>query len=519
MNSTGRLVPASRRFTAAALAVAVCLSVPAAASAVPAPADLAGSARAVADYPPELATYYTQTLSWSPCADDLVCAWLTVPLDYSNPAGPTIQIRVNKAKATGSAANRQGSMVVNPGGPGAAGLDFTGYVARTVAPKVNQQFDIVGFDPRGIGESAPITCLTGRQTTVWLRQDGSPDTPAEEARLMSLARGISNGCLRMSPDLARNIGTVDTVRDLDVLRAALGDAKLTWLGYSYGTYIGTVYAEMFPDHVGRFVLDGAVDPANDGMQLSRGQSHGFQVAVGRFAEDCAERASCPYSGGAKGVIRGINSLLARLDVRPMPTDSGERVTQAYGLTAIFLSMYSTSFWPSLRQALGQAKKGDGTGLLSLSDYSNDRTGPNTYGSNMTSAFYAIGCWDGPATPNAAGLRAAAASWSRGARVPEMARSMSWGNAPCSVWFDHSDRTPAPAQSTTTSPILVVGTSYDPATPYPWAVALSQQLATATLLTWIGDGHTAYGSGSQCIDSAIDSYFLTGTPPPAGTVCR
>ena len=448
-----------------------------------------------------------------------MCAWLTVPLDYANPAGPTIQVRVNRAKATGATASRQGSLVINPGGPGATGLDFTGYVARNVAPKVNQAFDIVGFDPRGIGASAPITCVTGRQTTIWLRQDGTPDTPAEEARLMFLARGISNGCLRRSPDLARHVGTEDTVRDLDVLRAALGDPKLNWLGYSYGTFIGTIYAEMFPDHVGRFVLDGAVNPANNAMQLSQGQSHGFQVALQRFADDCARRASCPYVGGAKGVLRGINSLLARIDARPLPTDSRERLTQSYAMSAIFLSMYSTSFWSTLRQSLGQANKGDGTGLMLLSDYANDRIGPNSYGSNMTSAFYAIGCWDGPATPNTAGLRTAAAAWSRHARVPEMARAMAWGNAPCSVWFGHSTRQPAPANSTTTSPILVVGTTYDPATPYPWAVALSQQLSTATLLTWIGDGHTAYGSGSKCIDTAIDGYLLTGTPPAAGTVCR
>lgn len=511
----GRQVPAFRRFIAFALATTVGAS-------LAIPAAVAAPVRAgvpVADYPEALASFYTQTLSWAPCEDDLLCAWLTVPLAYDNPAGPTIQIRVNRAKATGPTATRQGSLVINPGGPGATALDFTSYVARNVAPKVNQQFDVVGFDPRGIGESAPITCLTGRQTTAWLRQDGTPDTPAEEARLMRSARAISNGCLRMSPDLARNVGTDSTVRDLDILRAALGDPRLNWLGYSYGTYLGTIYAETFPDHVGRFVLDGAVNPANDGMQLSRGQSRGFQVAVQRFAQDCAQRASCPYRGGAKGVTRGINSLLARLDARPMATDSRERLTQAYAMTAIFLSMYSTSFWPSLRQALGEAKKGNGTGLMTLADYSNDRTGPNSYGSNMTSAFYAIGCWDGPATPNAAGLRAAAAEWSRYARVPEMAQAMSWGNAPCSEWFAHSDRVPAPASSTTSAPILVVGTTYDPATPYAWAQALSQQLATATLLTWVGDGHTAYGNGSRCVDSAIDAYLLTGTPPPAGTVCR
>jgi pimeloyl-ACP methyl ester carboxylesterase len=476
-----------------------------------------GPSTTSADTPTELAAFYTQTLAWTPCEGGLQCTWLTVPLDYANPAGPTIQLRVNKVPAKGPAASRQGSIVVNPGGPGGSGLDLSAYVAESIAPKVNQQFDIVGFDPRGVGKSAPITCVTGRQTTVWLASDGTPDTSAEEARMMRMSRAISNGCLNRSPNLAAHVGTDDSVRDMDILRQALGDSKLNWLGFSYGTQLGAMYTEFFPDNVGRFVLDGPVDPSLDGMQMSRGQSRGFQVALGRFAADCVTRSDCTARTKA-GVLRGINRLLERLDTTPMLAGDKQVLTQAYATEAILYSMYSPLIWPSLRVALQQAAQDNGRGLMAIADYSNARTGPNTYATNVTSAFYAINCWDDPATPGAAGLRAAAKAWSRKAKVPEAARALSWGNAPCSVWFGHSPRPLAPVSTTTTAPIVIVGTLYDPATPYPWALALHQQMPTSTLLTWNGDGHTAYGMGSKCIDSALETYLLTGAPPAPGIVC-
>ncbi len=473
-----------------------------------------------ADYPPELAAYYTQTLAWSPCEEGLECAGLTVPLDYSDPAGAQIQIRVNKSPARGGAAQRQGSLVINPGGPGGSGLDFTAYTARSVAPKVNVAFDIVGFDPRGVGKSAPITCATGRQTTALLQTDGSPSTRAQREQVMNVSAILGRGCLTMSPTLARHVGTDDAVRDMDVLRAALGEPKLNWLGWSYGTVLGTRYLEAFPDRIGRFVLDGALDPSKDLMQVSRGQSRGFQVAMTRFAADCAKRTTCPYKGGTAKVLEGINALLARLDTRRMPTnDPKRRLGQSEALSGMFQAMYATWLWPTLRTALRQANRDDGSLLMSLADFSSDRTGPNTYAGNTISAFYAVSCWDAPPPPGEQGLAAAAAAWSRGAPVPEMAKSMAWGNAPCTTWFGHSNRAPAPANSTTAAPILVVGTLYDPATPYPWAVALSKQLPTSTLLTYNGDGHTAYGGGSACINKAVDAYLLTGAPPAAGLVCN
>lgn len=509
----GGVVARRRRAIALASALMTLLGVAAPASATP-------TARPGAEgIPAALAPYYSQSLAWSPCTGDQECAWLTVPLDYADPSGRTIRLRISRVAASGPGAERLGSLVVNPGGPGASGIDFASYIAGTVGPEVAARYDVVGFDTRGVGRSAPITCMTGRQTTTFLRADGAPDTPAEERRVMALGARLAQGCLDMSPAIARHVGSDNTVRDMDILRSALGDPRLNFLGFSYGTFLGARYAEEFPETVGRLVLDGALDPSLDIMQVSKGQSDGFQVAMTRFAQDCAPRRSCPWRGSAARVLTGINRLLARIDRTPLPTHRGAPLVQAEALSALFYSMYSPVIWPSLRLALRQASKGDGLGLQSIADYAADRTGPNTYGSNMASAFPAISCWDTPPPPGIDGLREAANAWAVGARVPDMARAMSWGNAPCAQWFGHADRAPAPARSATTQPILVIGTTFDPATPYPWAQALSRQLATATLLTFRGDGHTAYGGNSRCIDTAVDAYLLTGAPPPAGTVCR
>ena len=202
----------------------------------------------------------------------------------------------------------------------------------------------------------------------------------------------------------------------------------------------------------------------------------------------------------------------------MPTSGSRRLVQSEAITALFFAMYSTDLWPALRRGLVEAHRDDGSSLQSLAQLANDQIGPNRYGSNIASAFYAIGCWDYPATPGIPGLKKAAKQWSTQVAVPEMGRAMSWGNAPCSTWFGHSSTPPAAVQSSTSAPILIIGTTYDPATPYAWSRALARQLPTSRLLTHRGDGHTAYGFSSRCIDSIADGYLLTGQLPDEGTVC-
>ena len=465
-----------------------------------------------------LSRFFGQTLVWENCPEGR-CSWLTVPLDYDDPDGATIRLRVSRAPASGTADQRLGSLVVNPGGPGVPGLDYAAYLSASLDTKVSRAYDMVGLDPRGVGKSSPISCLTGAQTTRWLRTDLTPDTAAERATVMRRAQQLADGCLRRSPEIARHVGSDETVRDLDILREALGDADLNLLGYSYGTYLGTRYAELFPERVGRFVLDGAVDPSLDIMQVSKEQSDGFQLAISRFARDCAGRVGCPWTGGPKAVLSGLNTLLDDLETQPLPTDRLRRLVQAQAVTAVFYAMYSPSLWPTLRTALRQAVAGDGLGLAEMAAFASDELAPNRYATNMASAFPAIACWDAPAAPGSAGLEAAAAEWSSSAAVPQLARAMAWSNAPCSVWYGHSPVAPAPADSTTTAPILIIGGKYDPATPYRWATALNRQLPTSTLLTYRGDGHTVYGGGSGCVNRIVDDYLVSGVVPKAGTVCR
>ena len=463
-----------------------------------------------------LTPYYAQTLEWSRCSSGQ-CAWLTVPLDYADPSGATIRLRLSRTPASNGAA-RLGSLVTNPGGPGAEGVSFGDYLAGALSSDVTRRYDIVGFDTRGVGQSAPIICLDGQETTRLYRTDSTPDTPREVSILMRRAQALAQGCLDRTPQMARHVGSENTVRDMDILRQALGDTRLNFLGYSYGTYLAARYAEVFPDRVGRFVLDGAVDPSLDVMQLSRDQSEGFQHSLSRFADDCASRSNCPWAGDGSAVLAGISRLLRDLDDRPLPAPPGRPLVQSEALTAVFYAMYSPQLWPMLRSALRDARRGDGRELSELAAFATDRTGPDRYGSNMASAFPAISCWDQSAAPGASGLASAARRWSRGVAVPELARAMAWGNAPCSVWYGHASRAPGPASSTTSAPMVIIGGRHDPATPYAWAQALHRQLPTSVLLTFTGDGHTAYGNGSVCLDSAVDAYLVSGRLPADGTSC-
>lgn len=460
-----------------------------------------------------LTRYATQQLDWQACRLG-ECATLIVPRDYGDPSAGDLRIAVSRTPAKG-AGPRLGSLVVNPGGPGEPGRGYARDVALGAGPALRGAYDIVGFDPRGVRASSAVECLTGAQTERLLMADPTPDTPREQATLWRLSALPSQGCA--DSVLARHVSTSNAARDLDILRAALGDERISWLGMSYGTQLGTRYAELFPDRVGRMVLDGAVDPSLDGMEISRDQSTAFQAALRRFAQDCTTHAGC-IARTTGGVLTGINRILLRAERSGIGRGS-DRVNEAQTQAAMFVSLYSPTFWPLLRTGLRQAEAGNGATLRMLSDLAWDRTGRNRYDSNSTSAFLAISCWDAPATPDRAGLAQAAKAWSRRAAVPALARAMAWGNAPCSQWFGHDPRPLGPADSATTAAILIVGTTADPATPYGWARALQRQLPTSRLLTFVGNGHTAYGNGNRCIDSAVEDYLVTGALPAEGTRCR
>lgn len=466
-----------------------------------------------------LAPFTNQQVNWRPCAASTFCARVSVPLNYEDPAGQTIELAIRTTVASGrqSPVSDAEFLFINPGGPGAGATDFVTYFASLVAPEISARFNIIGVDPRGVGDSTPVECMTGVQTSTWLRTNPTPRTAAEQRSFMTAAARISPGCMRMSPTIAPYVGTEQAVRDFDVIRAALGQPKLNWFGYSYGTQLGTAYAELYPDRVGLMVLDGAVDPALDAMEISRDQSRGFQSALRRYAQDCAAR-KCSLGRTSAAVLASVNHVLRTLEKRSLPVSDGPKLVRAEAITAVFFGMYSPDLWDPLTHALTRARGGDGTALSQLAAAATDRTGPNSYSSNLNSAFFAINCWDLPATPDHHGLADSARGWSRGAVVPALAEAMSWLNAPCSQWFGHSAQSPAPAQSSTEAPILIVGTQFDPATPYTWAKALHASLPTSALLTFEGDGHTAYGAGSRCIDARVEQYLLTAALPAAGATC-
>jgi pimeloyl-ACP methyl ester carboxylesterase len=455
-----------------------------------------------------------ESLAWEPCGTGQECAWLTVPVDHAEPDGATIDLRVVRILARGT--NPIGSLVVNPGGPGASGAEFVRFLAVAVPESLRQNFHLVGFDPRGVGQSSPIRCTSAPVLARYLRTDITPTTSAAQRLLMRRAAQFGPGCLADQPRLAPNLDSLQTVADMDRLRAALGDPRLNFLGFSYGTLLGARYAEAYPDRVGRLVLDGAVDPALDLMQISQAQSTGFQVGMRRFAAACARQSRCPLGRTSTAVLESINGLLKRLESRPLPAAGGTTLVQSQAITAIFTALYSPGTWPVLVTALAQARRGDGTGLQRLAYLGNDQVGPERFASNLNFAFIATSCLDSPAPPGRVGLASAARQWSRGAAVPELSRALAWSNAPCTTWFRHGE-TSQQVQSTTDQPMLIIGTRFDPATPYRWSRTLHEALPTSVLLTYEGDGHTAFAAGSRCVDSAVTRFLLTGAAEQ--TTCR
>lgn len=462
-----------------------------------------------------LAGFYDQKANWTGCRDGFECARLVVPLDYADPGGTTIEISVNRRPA-GSDSKRIGSLLVNPGGPGASGLDFARAGPGIVSESLLERYDLVGFDPRGVGESTPVTCLTDAETDTYLAADGSPDTPTEEQRLVDLAKQFGERCAERSGDLLGHVSTVEAVRDIDVLRAVLGDERLTFLGKSYGTDLGATYAELFPDRVGRLVLDGALDPTLTSTALNKGQALGFERALTAFVDDCLGRSRCPLPGGRARALAAVDELLDDIDRRPLDAEPGRPLTQGLAMLGVAFGLYDEGFWSGLRDGLDQAMQGDGSTLLVLADLYASRDRSGRYEGNAIAAQYAVNCLDRPEESKILVVRATADRLE--GEAPVFGAYLAWSSLPCGFWPAPATSQPHAVRAEGAPTIVVVGTTRDPATPYSWAVALADQLASGRLLTFEGDGHTAYHHGNQCVDRAVDRFFLEGKPPAEGTRC-
>jgi pimeloyl-ACP methyl ester carboxylesterase len=462
-----------------------------------------------------LAAFYDQKVRWEGCGGKFDCTTVTVPLDYSDPGGKTIKLDVVRLKAK----DPQGSLLINPGGPGGSGVEYARAARAVLTPELVKAFDVVGFDPRGVVGSDPVDCVTDKQLDQLYAADGTPDSPAEEQQVARINEEFGVGCLKNSPDIAAHMGTADAARDMDVIRSVLGDEKLNYLGKSYGTFLGAEYAELFPTRVGRVVLDGVLPSSLDSDQITFGQAKAFDVELRRFVEDCLPREDCPLTGDVDQGVQQIVDLLARLDAKPLPGVGSRKLNESLATYAILSYLYfPPTDWEVLRYGLAAAMEGDGSVLMDMMDERIQRNPDGTYQNNGNEAFYAVSCLDRPAMGDAAHAAELAKEWAKDA--PVFGPYLAWGNLPCWQWPLGPGNTPlAPISAKGSDPILVVSTKYDPATPYEWGVQVAKELDNATLLTYDADGHTAYTSGSKCVDNIVDEYFIQGKMPADGVVCK
>ncbi|MEV6795265.1 alpha/beta hydrolase [Streptomyces sp. NPDC051320] len=467
---------------------------------------------------PDLASYYGQKLKWHACgATGFECSTMKVPLDYKKSTDGDIKLAVSRKKATGPG-KRIGSLLVNPGGPGGSAIQYLqGYAAIGYPASVRARYDMVAVDPRGVAHSDPVECLTGKQMDAYTQVDETPDDNSETKKLTTAFRNFAQGCENHSAKILPHVSTVEAARDMDVLRAILGDKKLNYVGASYGTFLGATYAGLFPARVGRMVLDGAMDPSLSSLAMNRDQTAGFETAFKSFATDCVTHQDCPLgTKSAADASHRLEAFFSRLDAHPVSTGQSRKLTESLGTTGVISAMYDEASWPELRTALSHAMAGNGAGLLALSDSYYERESNGSY-ANLMAANAAVNCLDlPPAFSSPAAVTAALPSFEKAS--PVFGEGFAWASLNCAYWPTHATGTAHRIVAKGAAPIVVVGTIRDPATPYKWAKSLAAQLDSGTLLTYDGDGHTAYGRGSDCIDTAINTYLLDGTPPKDGKTC-
>jgi pimeloyl-ACP methyl ester carboxylesterase len=413
---------------------------------------------------PSLTKFVTQKLVWTACYGTFQCAKVTVPLDYRHPNASTITLAVTRTLAKDQK-HRLGSLLVNPGGPGGSGIDYVLAADFIATKQILARYDLVGFDPRGVARSTPIHCLTDSETDRLIALDGTPTTPAQVQGLMDAAKTMADLCKVRAGRMLPFIGSVNVARDMDLLRAVLGDQKLNYLGKSYGTLIGAIYADLFPKRVGHLVLDGAIDPTVPNSEMNLDQARGFQIALGDYVTDCLKHQTCPGGNTRTAVLGRISKLLADTDTVPLPSKSGRVATQSLVLLGIVSTLYdSLGGWPSLTLALKQAYAGDSQGLLDLADYYVDRDANGHYTTNSNDIGYAVNCIDKDSRETIAQMQADAKAMAEVA--PNFGAYLAWGLAPCDFWSTPPAPYPAPIRAKGAGPILVVGTTHDPARSAP-----------------------------------------------------
>ncbi|MEO3776894.1 alpha/beta hydrolase [Micromonospora sp. B11E3] len=474
--------------------------------------------------------------TWRACpevAEDLVgrgapdmryeCARIAVPRNWGGGngtttgpgAGRTFEIALLRARSTNQR-DRLGSLVVNPGGPGGSGVDMAVYLSFGPAfgglpPAVTERFDIVGFDPRGVSRSSPVKCIPDADLDASFGYDPDPRSQESFDGYLGLNRRIGRGCGDKYGDQLALYGTEQAARDMDAVRAAVGDERLTYLGYSYGTLLGATYAQLYPKRVRALVLDGAVDPMQDLVDSSESQAKGFERAFGNFTRWCAVNAGrCPLAPDARAAV---TSAIDKARVSPARGADGREATPGWVFYAVISSLYTESGWQELARAIDRLDGGDPAEVFRLADAYAGR-GDDGHYSNLFDANLAVNCTDETEKPSVERIRELQSEWR--SKYPLFGPALAVGMLSCREWPGASDPYPT-GKATGASPIVVVGTTGDPATPYEQTSKLAAMLGVGRVLTWEGEGHTAYPQ-TTCVTDAVDAYLISLRLPREGLRC-
>lgn len=498
---------------AASLALSGCLY-----QAIPeeAPVSTESLAPDTAGVPAELLPYYGQELEWESCDERFQCATVTAPLDWADPAAGDIELSIIRQRATSGEAI--GSLLTNPGGPGQSGVNLVrDSIDFAVGAPLRESYDVIGFDPRGVGESTAVKCFDAADMDAYLfdipRNERGSDAWNDE--LAENHRAFAEACEANSDGILPFITTQNAARDMDLLRAVLGDTSLNYLGYSYGTFLGATYAELFPEKVGRLVLDGATDPSIPGLEQGLVQAIGFENALRAYMADCLESDECPFRGTVDEALADLGTLLASVDRSPLPAADGRELGADSLMTAIATALYSQDSWEYLTIALADVLQGDPGVAFQLADFYYDRTPEGIYTLNGVEGFRAYNCMDFPLEESEEAEAAAKARLD--AEAPTIAPYW-WGPDSCEDWPHPPTGVREEITAEGAAPIVVVGTTNDPATPYEWSVSLADQLSSGVLITNVGEGHTGYNKGNKCVDRAVEAYLIDGTVPQDGLRC-
>ena len=453
-----------------------------------------------------LEKFNSQQLNWQDCYQGFECTTFQVPIDYAKLSGQRFTLKVLRHRALDQK-NKLGAILVNPGGPGGSATDYAYNAESIVSPQINMKFDIVGFDPRGINDSQPIRCLTNTEEDAFLTADASNGDAKKLAKLIKLSQNFAAKCAKAAGVRLGHYSTLEAARDMEVLRNLLHEKKLNFLGKSYGTYLGTLYAALFPGSVGRMVLDGAVAPNISLRDQELAQTVGFNSALNNFLDS-----------QDKFKLKEIMKLLAESTTKPLQNKSGRKAMQSLIITAIAQTLYnSDSGWKELRKLLDQAiTSGNPDGIFKSADRYNNRDSSGNYYSNQNDISVMITCLDWPEVRSVKKLIADESIFRKAS--PVFGPYLSLASLSCKYWKAKPMSPVIKLNNINTDPILVIGVTADPATPFKWAQILTKSFTNAKLLTLKGEGHTGHNRGNKCVDTAVDTYFLTGKIGRTSLIC-